>query len=143
MEDLYRFADDSLDERASGPGESFFYHNTGYTLLGQVIENISGESYASHVQNNILDPLDMGRSTFQEADVAADEDALTGYLLTDDGPEPSELPHDPLIYAAGGLLSSVSELANYLRMQLNDGEYNGEQILSKESLDQMREGYVG
>lgn len=142
MEDLYRFADGSLGERASGPGKSFFYHNTGYTLLGQVIENLSGQSYASYVETNILNPLDMGRSTFHESDVAADEDALTGYLLTEGGPEPSEFPHDPLIYAAGGLLSSVSEVTNYLQMQLNDGEYNGEQILSPDSIERMREGYV-
>ena len=142
MEDIYRFAEESLDERVSGPGESFFYCNTGYTLLGQVIKDVTGESYASYIQNNILDPLDMGRSTFHEADVAADHDALTGYLLTEDGPEPSEFPYDPLIYPAGGLLSSVSEPTNYLRMQLNGGEYNGEQILSQESLNRMREGYV-
>lgn len=142
MEDLYRFAEESLDERASDSGDSYFYHNTGYTLLGQVIENISGQSYATYVQENILDPLDMTRSTFHEEDVVADENALTGYLLTDDGPQPQNFPHDSLIYAAGGLLSSVSELTSYLRMQLNGGEYQGEQILTLDSIQKMRQGYV-
>lgn len=142
MEDLYRFAEESLSERASDSGDSYFYHNTGYTLLGKVIENISGQSYPAYVQENILDPLDMTRSTFHEEDVAADGNALTGYLLTDDGPQPRDFPHDSLIYAAGGLLSPVSELTNYLRMQLNDGEYQSERILTPDSIRKMRQGYV-
>lgn len=142
MDDLYRYAEDSLSERVTEPDDAYFYHNTGYTLLGQVIENVAGVPYTEYIETNILEPLDMPRSTFHEEDVAADDDALTGYLVTDDGPQPSEFPHDPLVNAAGGLLSSVSELTNYLQMHLADGEYNGQRILSEESIERMRTGYL-
>jgi len=142
MSDLYRFAENSLSEREDMPGESYYYHNTGYTLLGEVIEHVSGQSYNNYIQDNIFDPLDMTRSTFNERDVQSEEDSLTGYLLTDEGPVSAEFPHDPLVNAAGGILSSASELTNYIQMQLNDGVYEGTRVLTKESIKKMREGYI-
>lgn len=142
IDDLYRFSEDSLSERVTGPDNAFFYHNTGYTLLGQVIENVAEVPYTVYIETNILEPLNMPRSTFHEEDVAADDDALTGYLITEDGPQPRDFPHDPLVNAAGGLLSSVTELINYLQMYLANGEYNGQRILSEESIERMQTGYL-
>lgn len=142
IDDIRRFTEGSLSERASEPGESFFYHNTGYTLLGEVVAYHSGKPFHEYVRDEILDPLDMARSTFQRADIEADDDVLTPYLLTEDGPQEREFPFDDVIHAAGGMLSSASELANYLQFQLNNGEFNGNRILSTESIAKMREGYV-
>lgn len=142
VDDLYRFSEGSLSERVTEPDDTFFYHNSGYTLLGQVIENVAEVPYAEYIETNILEPLDMPRSTFHEEDVVADDDVLTGYLINEDGPQSKDFPHDPLVNAAGGLLSSVTELTNYLQMYLTNGKYNGQRILSEESIERMQTGYL-
>ncbi|MDI9258176.1 serine hydrolase domain-containing protein [Flavobacterium sedimenticola] len=46
------------------PGEKFSYCNSGYIILGALIEKISGESYANYLQKNIFDPLEMKDTYF-------------------------------------------------------------------------------
>lgn len=141
-DDLRRFVDASLPRRTDGPGEAFYYHNAGYTLLGEVVAHHADTPYHEYVNEAILEPLDMRRSTFLEAEVTDDPDTLTPYLLTEDGPEAGHFPFEELTYPAGGLLSSVSELSNYLRMNLNGGTFDGERVLSEASIAAMREGYI-
>lgn len=138
--DLRRFVERT--ERVANPGEAYFYHNTGYVLLGEIVAYRSDTPFDQYIRENILNPLEMTRSTFHKEEITADGDTLTPYLLTKEGPERNEFPHGDITRPAGGLLSSVSELSNYLRMQLNDGEFKGQHILSEESVKRMREGYV-
>ena len=53
---IARFKNKSLEFT---PGAKYQYSNSGYFLLGKLIEVISKESYKSFIQTNILDPLDM------------------------------------------------------------------------------------
>ena len=50
------FADRTL---GANPGESFYYHNMNYVLLGRVIEAKSGMTYEEYVKTNILDPIEV------------------------------------------------------------------------------------
>lgn len=142
MDDLRRFAEASLADRVDDPGEAFHYNNTGYVLLGEVVAHRSGRPFDRYVGEEILSPLGMDRSTFDPERVAADDDTLTPYRLTEDGPERSPFPFSDLTHAAGGLLSSVSELADYLRCQLDGGELDGGRLLSPDSIERMRRPYV-
>ena len=49
-----------------GPGEKFSYCNTGYNLLGFIIENASGKKYWSFLSEKILSPLEMSATTNRE-----------------------------------------------------------------------------
>ncbi|MFB6272468.1 MAG: serine hydrolase, partial [Salinibacter sp.] len=88
------------------------------------------------VAEHVLGPLGMARSTFDSATFHADEDRMTPYIKQESS-VPSAFPFDPLIYPAGGLLSSVTEMANYLRLLLGGGEVNGERVLSSDSVEAM------
>lgn len=44
----------------SAPNQKFAYSNLGYFLLGQLIENVSGQSYEEYIRRHILEPLDIG-----------------------------------------------------------------------------------
>ena len=48
------------------PGEAFKYSNTGYTLLGFIIERVSGRSYGEFLQENIFTPLGMKRTGYED-----------------------------------------------------------------------------
>ena len=47
----------------SSPGAAFHYSNANYLVLGQVIEEVSGESYGEYVRTHIFEPLGMADAT--------------------------------------------------------------------------------
>ena len=61
---IARFRDKPLDFR---PGEKFHYSNSGYFLLGAVIEKVSGQSYEAFLKEAIFDPLEMKDTGYDHA----------------------------------------------------------------------------
>jgi D-alanyl-D-alanine carboxypeptidase len=123
------------------PGSAFKYSNLGYTLLGEVIERLSGQPYAEYVQQAIFDPLGMTSSTFEPSEQLQAR-AASGYL-----PHPYQdaalpAPPSPLngMAAAGQLWTTVRDLSRWIGLQFGpeDAEPGGPQILSGPSLSEMR-----
>ena len=56
------------DDLEFTPGEKFSYNNSGYFLLGAIIESVSGKSYESMLQENIFIPLSMTNSGYDQHD---------------------------------------------------------------------------
>ena len=85
-------------------GETFSYTNTGYVMLGMIIEQVSGQSYEAFLQEYILDPLGMNDTGYEHGDTPG---LATGYQY---GSAPAT-PFDTSVpYAAGGLYSTVGDL---------------------------------
>ncbi|MFC3476983.1 serine hydrolase [Halobacterium litoreum] len=116
--DFRRHVEQSLGERADG--ERFFYYNTGYAVLGKLIEAVDGRPFPEYVDDEVLAPLGMDRSVVR-ADPAEYDDAMTPYLSREDGPERADYPVKG-VGAAGGLLSSARDLAAYLRFAMRGDE---------------------
>ena len=66
-----------------------------------------------------------------------EDDKMIAYSVEKNNPVEKNHPFDQFIYAAGGLLSSVNELANFLKMLMNNGIFNNTQIIKSESLKEM------
>ena len=140
-EDVLTFMSDAEGWVECRPGERFFYLNEGYVLLGHVIEKASGMRYEEYVRESILKPLKMERSYFSREEFDADEDKATPYLIDKEGARrASTYPFG--ISADGGLISNAMDLANYLRMFLNRGEFEGSRLISEESVKEMEEPRV-
>jgi len=140
-EDLFTFMQDANQWVLAKPGERWFYLNEGYVILGYIIEKVSGMSYDKYVKENILKPLKMDRSFFRREDVEADANVATPYIITRDGElKKSVFPYG--IYADGGLISNVVDLARYITMYLNRGEYDGKALASSESIEEMEKPRV-
>jgi len=118
--DLRRHVQGSLDRRVTDR-ETFFYYNSGYVLLGRLVETVTGRSFAGYVEEELLAPLGMERATFDRAAFEADDDRMTPYLSEEGAATEAAFPFDPLIYPAGGLVSSVRELAGYVQGVLRGG----------------------
>lgn len=94
------------------PGTRFDYNNSGYFLLGAVIEKISGQRYADFLASAIFEPLGMKHTAYEGA---AREPVVQakGYTSVDGG----FVPHEPLSmtqpYAAGSLVSTVDDMARW------------------------------
>jgi CubicO group peptidase (beta-lactamase class C family) len=136
--DLLAFLQDAAGWVQNKPGERWYYLNEGYELVGAVIEKVSGMPLADFVKQNILLPLGMTRSTYHKADFDKDIDAAVPYINASDGKRiPSGYAWGS-INAAGGLISSVHEMAKIVSMYLNWGAYPGGRLLSKASLEKMQ-----
>jgi CubicO group peptidase (beta-lactamase class C family) len=116
--DVERNVRQSLDERADG--DRFFYYNTGYTVLGELVEAIDGRPFPEYVDAEVLSPLGMDRSGVRE-DPAESADAMTPYLLEDGDVAATGFPLKG-VGAAGGLLSTASDLATYLQFAMHGDE---------------------
>ena len=96
------------------PNTRNLYSNVGFELAGMVVSRVSGMPYPDYVVSRILRPLGMTSSGFEPA---ADRLAA-GYRI-----ERGEVKHPPLIAfsanPAGGLFSSVRDLARYAALQLS------------------------
>ena len=93
---------------------AFEYSNTGYALLGRVIEEITGMGYAEAVRARVLAPLGM-TDTGYDPRVVPDGRRATGYRIASDGTPVAEPLVTPGAYSAmGGLLSTVRDLAAWV-----------------------------
>ncbi len=136
-EDFYTFINGAQNEIADEPEKRYFYFNAGFAMLGEIIEAVSGMKFEEYVAKFIFKPLKMLRSTFLEEVFNSDTDKMTAYIAEKDNPVEKNHPFDQFIYAAGGILSSVNEMSNFIQMLLNGGEFEGTRIISSESLQKM------
>jgi CubicO group peptidase (beta-lactamase class C family) len=91
------------------PGSKFAYSNSGYFLLGAVLEQVSGESYERLLQERIFQPLGMKDSGYTHADAIIDHRAA-GYERTSSGLRNARYYDMSIPYAAGALYSTVEDL---------------------------------
>jgi len=96
------------------PGEEWFYNNSGYYLLGLVIEKVTGKSYAEVLRERIFAPLGMTASSY------CDERAIVrhraaGYTRTPKGLVNAEPLSMTSPYSAGALCSTVLDLLKWRR----------------------------
>jgi CubicO group peptidase (beta-lactamase class C family) len=122
-----RFRDKPLE---FAPGSSWNYSNSGYVLLGYLIEKITGESYSKFLQENIFAPLGMKDSGYDSNTRVIDGRAV-GYAPGPDGPEIAGYIDMSLPFAAGGLYSTIGDLLRWER-----GLYGGK-LLQPTSLQKM------
>ncbi len=139
LDDFYIHLNSAETEIANEPGERFFYFNSGYALLGQIIKEVTSTKYPEFVKENILKPLDMKRSRF---DYDSEGDIMTPYFMEEDQPKSTPYPLREIGHPGGGLLSSVSELANYLIMNMNEGKFDGKRILEPSSLEKIHTRHI-
>ena len=140
-DELFAFMQEAEKWALTKPGERWFYLNEGYLLLGYIIEKVSGVNYQKYVENNILEPLGMKRTFFGREKLESDPDAAVPYIITKEG-EQKESVYVYSLSADGGLISNVMDLARYIIMYLNRGEYNGNRILPPHLIEEMEKPRV-
>ncbi|MCX7813508.1 MAG: serine hydrolase [Pseudothermotoga sp.] len=141
-EDILMFAKDAESWAFTKPGERFFYSNCGYVMLGRIVSKITGMPYEEYVKRHILEPLGMTRSHFYRHEVEKDPNVAAGYMFDPQTHAHVRKPFPYGISSDGGLLSNVMDLAKYLMFYMNRGKFNGERIVSKETIESMEEGYI-
>ncbi|WP_068775025.1 serine hydrolase [Paenibacillus sp. FJAT-26967] len=116
------------------PGKGWSYSNTGYVLLGMLIERVSGASYAEEIEKRILEPLELS-DTFLPGNSAVipGNKHARGYFQPEFGKEPLDITYyNPSVASsAGDIISSAEDLNKFFSALL------GGQLLKEEQLKQM------
>ncbi|MEJ7808551.1 MAG: serine hydrolase [Telluria sp.] len=94
------------------PGSKYAYNNSGYFLLGAIIEKLSSQSYAKFVERRLFVPLGMTHTAYEGSERALTLRAL-GHQKTPEGFGPSQPLSMTQPYAAGALVSTVDDLAKW------------------------------
>jgi CubicO group peptidase (beta-lactamase class C family) len=126
-----RYLEPSEDIRST-----FEYCNLGYLVASMVAERVSGQSWAEFTCTRLTDKLRM-KVTFTVEDLAAATDAAMPYWMDGDTRLRSKLW--PIrATAAGGINTSIASFANWLRLHLDKGEFEGQRLLSPGLIQQLQ-----
>ncbi len=117
MEDVFP-DDDALaliarqKELNFAPGTDYLYSNSGYWLLGQIVERIAGESLREYARKKIFEPLGMTRTHFHDDPGHVMADRVVSYAGTGGAYRVADLPNFDKI-GAGGLYTTVHDLLKW------------------------------
>jgi CubicO group peptidase (beta-lactamase class C family) len=113
------------------PGEFYKYSNSGYVLLGEIIEITSGQDYEKYLQENVFKPAGMSNTGMEYIEKVS-EDFVKGYAIDSTQNNPFV---EPMVYhmpfSAGGLRSTASDLLKFVKA-LKEGK-----IITRESFRKM------
>ncbi len=127
-------------QRVYAPGLRTSYSNWGAALAAQVVEDVSGEPYGSFVQGQILAPLGMRDTSWQppsRLDASQRERLATGYKQEQGALGVQGYMQLGAYWPAGGIASSASDMARWMRLHLNGGQLDGVRLLRSETHAQM------
>jgi len=110
------------------PGNKFNYSNSGYVVLGYIIQKVSGKPYEQMVRQLIFEPLQMTHSGFDFANLKTTNKAIGYAGITGVSAQPSLMVDSTVSYAAGSMYTTVNDLLAW------DKSLQTEKILSKSSL---------
>lgn len=117
------------------PGTSFHYSNSGYMLLGYIIEKVSGKSYEQYLSDHIFKPLKMDHAYYDHLATVIPGRA-NGYTFSGNEFMNSTFLDQSFPYAAGALAMSLDDMYKW-----NKGLY-AYSIISKETLDKASTPFI-
>jgi CubicO group peptidase (beta-lactamase class C family) len=128
-------------------GTVWQYSNANYWTLGMIVQAVSGQPYETYVEQHIFAPLEMHDSFTSQTEAEADG-LVSGYRYWFGFPFAADVPFDGGGVSAGGICSSVTDMARYLSANLNDGRYRGTQLVSAAGMAELHRaavptGYAG
>lgn len=144
-ETVEKFAERPLDFQ---PGEKWQY-SPAISVIGRVVEVVSGEAYDVFLKKHIFDPLGMVDTTFvptkqqQERLVQLYKPGADKKSLVPSKSWITDLSGERTPNPSGGLFSTARDLARFYQMALNGGEYQGKRIVSQASITEMTKLQTG
>jgi CubicO group peptidase (beta-lactamase class C family) len=120
----------------------FAYQNHLFLVAAELVEKYSGKSWEENVRERIFKPLGMASSSIDMKSFQESKDVALLHLKIND--QVTALPMDwPYLYwtytygPAGGINSTILDMAQWLRLQINGGAWSKEQLVNKNNMDFM------
>ncbi len=124
------------------PGTKMSYSNSGYVILGAIVERAGGMPYAAYIKKHLLDPAGMTSTVVGDAETAADR--AEGYQVDGGQLVPADRIDMSFPYAAGAIRSTANDLVRWHRALSGDKILDATQRakLYKPALDNYAYGWV-
>ena len=108
-----------------------------YLTAGEIIPRVTGKSWDDYIQEIFFKPLRMKRTSSVLSDLKRFKNVATPHQEIDG--EVKEIPWRNIdnVGPAGSINSSVSDMANWAMMLLNEGSFNGKQVLKSETINEL------
>lgn len=119
------------------PGTQFIYSDINYILLGEIIEQISGDSLEDFTRTEIFEPLNMNDTGYIPSPTLIERIAPTKWV---DGKMLRGIANNPIcrktggVHGHAGIFTTAPDLAKFVRMILNTGELDGVRLLKPETI---------
>ncbi|HEY3132267.1 MAG TPA: serine hydrolase [Acidobacteriota bacterium] len=126
--------------------ETFLYNNLMFSAVGYIIELKSGKTWEQFVQDRILAPLDMKSTTYTISEMVRHPDHGVPFREKRDSFELYKIPFyedTEGVAPAGAIISNIDELSHWLIALMNNGKYNGKQVLPANVLKATLQPAVG
>lgn len=111
--------------------DGYGYTNLMFIAAGEVIRKVTGEPWEAYVKEHFMNPLGMNNTVISINDLP-DNVAIPHKPTLESGTVPIEWASWDAPSAAGGIISSASDMAKWMMMNLNGGEWNGKEYIDKE-----------
>jgi CubicO group peptidase (beta-lactamase class C family) len=115
------------------PDTKPLYSNSGYFLLGLIIEKLTGKSYEAALQEKIVTKIGLKDTYTATGNIDVNKNESLTYFIIPGG-DWKQVPetHPSILFSAGAIVSTPNDLAKFIQALFNG------KIVSKESLDQMK-----
>lgn len=113
---------------------SYAYSNIGITMAAEAAARKTGRQWEDFVSGRIFIPAGMMNTSARFADFENAKDHADTYSMTDRTAVAGPLLNDDVNSPAGGVSSTISDMARYARLQLNDGSIDGKQVIAAAAL---------
>ena len=126
--------------------ETFLYNNLMFSAVGEIIELKSGQRWEQFVREKILTPLDMKTTGYSIEDMNQHADHGVPFREKRDSFELYKIPYyedTEGVAPAGAVISNIDELSHWLIALMNDGKYNGKQVLPAKVLKETLQPAIG
>jgi CubicO group peptidase (beta-lactamase class C family) len=121
------------------PGSSWHYSNSGYIMLGYIIQKVSGMSYWQAVSQYIFTPLHMNSSGFDLAHATVNK-AIGYQMLNDNVQQPAALTDSTVPFAAGAIYSTVKDMYQW-HLGLQAYKIVGKTLMDKAYIPSTKNNY--
>ena len=119
------------------PRQLFLYNNMMYAGVGYTIQLQSGKPWGQFVREKILQPLEMNHTVYSISDMLKQPDYGVPFTEKRDSMELYKIPYyedTEGLAAAGAIISNIEDMSHWLIALMNNGQYNGKQVLPSKVL---------
>ncbi len=120
----------------------FGYQNIMYLAAGQILQQVTGKSWDDFVRERIFAPLGMKTSSTSTRELARFDNVATPHAKIEDKVQIVPWRNIDNIAPAGSINSNVVEVAQWVRLQLNEGKYAEKQLLSSGAIKEMHKPHT-
>ena len=117
----------------------FGYTNAAFLTAGEIIPRVTGKTWEEFIKERIFDPLGMSRTLALSKDIPNATNAAKAYTMADG--KLMLIPYGIIdnLAPAGSISSSVNDMSKWVMMQLDNGRYNGQQVIPATAINQTRQ----